>query len=306
MKLVSLVILTCFLTPFQVSAQSFAPKGAEWFYSAKKEVSGPPNTKYLHIESVKDTTIKSQAVQKISKKLVSKDDTVKRNPLYFYQTTDTIFFYSKSRSDFLPYFIYNVQEGDTVRLGVPDRLLADVADRFLASKEDSSVLATITTIKMDTFDGIRLKRYGVRTIFDTGLFFSFPGIFIESIGPSGGFLPTIEPSTGAIIGPLRCYSDTSINVQLSDEECTYLRSTTGVKKTGQKAPLKIYPNPTHKQLRIQTNQPIAHVSIQTLGGKQLTVSDSRPINVSNLELGTYIIIVQFDSGKQVYRRFIKR
>jgi hypothetical protein len=225
-----------FLIPFQVSAQSFAPKGAEWFYSAKKEPSGPPNTKYVHIESVKDTTIKSQAVQKISRKLVSKDDTVKRNPLYFYQTTDTIFFYSKSRSDFLPYFIYNVQEGDTVRLGVPDRLLADVADRFLTSKEDSSVLATITTIKMDTFDGIRPKRYDVNTIYDTGLFFSFPGDFIKSIGPSGRFLPSIRPSTGKIVGPLRCYSDTSINVQLSDEECRYLRPPTGVKKPGRRRP----------------------------------------------------------------------
>jgi hypothetical protein len=185
---------------------------------------------------VKDTTIKSQAVQKISRKLVSKDDTVKRNPLYFYQTTDTIFFYSKSRSDFLPYFIYNVQEGDTVRLGVPDRLLADVADRFLTSKEDSSVLATITTIKMDTFDGIRPKRYDVNTIYDTGLFFSFPGDFIKSIGPSGRFLPSIRPSTGKIVGPLRCYSDTSINVQLSDEECRYLRPPTGVKKPGRRRP----------------------------------------------------------------------
>ncbi|MGC4039215.1 MAG: T9SS type A sorting domain-containing protein [Flavobacterium sp.] len=71
--------------------------------------------------------------------------------------------------------------------------------------------------------------------------------------------------------------------------------------------LKLYPNPVAGILNLDIDAAIASVTVVTINGQRLEtrMSDSKQINVENLQSGFYILEVVTDDGAKVYKNFIK-
>jgi hypothetical protein len=62
--------------------------------------------------------------------------------------------------------------------------------------------------------------------------------------------------------------------------------------------VKIYPNPFAEMLHIQTNENVKSIKIQDLNGKNLVETTEKSINLSTLNPGYYIVVL--NSDKQVF------
>ncbi len=67
--------------------------------------------------------------------------------------------------------------------------------------------------------------------------------------------------------------------------------------------LEMFPNPTSDFVTINSNQTFVSAGIYSLNGELLLNSFTKKINVSNLNTGVYIIVVQTDKGSTPIRLF---
>ena len=68
----------------------------------------------------------------------------------------------------------------------------------------------------------------------------------------------------------------------------------------------VFPNPVSNLLNIQLNEEINNIEIFNLIGQKIIESNTKQINVSNLENGVYLIKVNTISNKSVTKRFVKK
>jgi hypothetical protein len=115
-----LIVLVLGLSLLQVQGQQeFAPVGTTWYYSVKERIQNPYYDGYRKMYSEKDTVVNGQLCRKISSTLyISSNsttvDTIPQNPLWVYNSTDTVFYYHNNLAMFVPFLIFNVAVGDTI------------------------------------------------------------------------------------------------------------------------------------------------------------------------------------------------
>jgi hypothetical protein len=283
-----LLSLTTFLF-----GQNFGSIGTQWYYSEHAGGAAPPNSEYVHLQSVTDTVIDGVTTHKISWTYYKHNgDTVKFHPIYVYEQSDTAFMYNFQKSKFQTIYIFNAQQGDTLTLDIVEPL---------PWTTDSTYRLVIDTVETVILDGISLKKY--RTIALDDLQFYNGGYFMDRIGGLDWFFPraTIIPEAG---GPIRCYSDNQIDTSFQSVACNY-RLVTSIGEINANHRIYIFPNPFQNELTILSEQPIEQIELYDFTGRRILSSRQATLNLENINNGVYILTIYLKSGQKLARKIIK-
>ncbi|MEZ4805301.1 MAG: T9SS type A sorting domain-containing protein [Bacteroidia bacterium] len=267
--------------------QDFASIGTQWYYSEHAAGAAPPNSEYLHLQSVADTVIDGKKTHKILRKYYRvQGDTVVYAPIYVYQESDTAYIYNFKKSRFNTLYIFNGKQGDTLTLDIPFPL---------QGSSDSTYRLLIDSVESVLIDGVSLKKFKTTPI--DGIQFYNGGNFMERIGGLDWFFPrpTIIPEAG---GPIRCYSDSQIDSSFQSVACNYLL-TSSLIEINNRAKIQVYPNPFTNILNVQSEKSIERIELKDLTGKTLQTSYQLNLNCEDLEAGFYLLNVYLKSGDRI-------
>ena len=296
---------------------TFAPAGSEWYHTM--------NWGVFHSYNSGDTIIAGITCRKITRKaLYSKfgPRILDLPTLCVYNTTDTVFVYNSLFSRFTPLYVFNVKEGDTVRIPILQNDIGSVYAQFRDStfsfrvdsvrmkKYDTSLLKTVYPHPLGDYDRSNYVYYYRR--FRSG---DTIDAYAEKLGTiNAGFMPCGFPALG-VSGPnteelqlaasLRCYSEPSLSVKLTAEPCDYPREVSPELA----ASACISPNPEMTKLIIET-----HASTFTsftltgfLGNAFMSGAITSPkteVDISALNPGICYILLKGPEGVRT-AKFIK-
>lgn len=277
-----------------VFGQNFGSIGSNWHYSEHAGGMTPPNSEYVHIESVADTIIADITTHKITQTYYRHNgDTSIFEPLYVYEQSDTVFMYNFEQSRFLTTFIFNASEGDTLTLDAPF---------LLPWSTDSTYRLVIDTVEIVEFNGVQLKKY--RTIALDEFQFYSGGYFMDRIGG----LDWILPRPAVILemaGPIRCFADNQIETNFQSIPCDYL-VLTSTKNLQSAIKVNIFPNPVVDKLNIRSDHPIERIELTDLTGKKLLTTNGLTLNCEHINDGIYVVFIFLKSGQKTERKIIKQ
>ena len=288
--LLSIVLISITVLTF---GQNFGVIGTQWYYSEHAGGTAPPNSEYVHYESVEDTVINGMTTHKIIRTYYKHNgDSVFFDPLYVYEMSDTVFMYNFQKAKFQTIYIFNALQGDTLTLDNPDTL---------SWTTDSTYRLIIDTIEVELVDGIPLKKY--RTIPLDEFQFYNGGYFMDKVGGLDWFFPraTIIPEAG---GPIRCYFDSQIDTIFQTVACDY-RLIASLNGVSIKNIVKIYPNPASGILYVQTEKPIDKIELTDLTSKRLITSTMSTLDLNGIKNGFYIVTIYFKDGQRTDMKIIK-
>ena len=273
-----ILILFLFVT-LTIKAQDFAPIGANWYYDYDPGTA-PPNAEYDYYSSVKDTVIAGKTVQKIVEVYYQySGDTSILSPLYFYNSSDTVFLYNPRKNNFGRFFIYNQNKGDTLTLDVP---YGDTI-RENPNRTYRLVIDSVSTV---TYNGKLLKEYAT-----TGLDEYYFTPLMDYAGCLSSFFPWPMPSIMVGQGPLRCYSDSNLSINF--EPCDYrLINSNNISNETNKH-IFVYPNPAKDKITIENldKNTSSTIEIFNISGQIVlneTVQKDNSIDISNLVPGVLL------------------
>ncbi len=259
---------------FNCYAQTFAPVGSVWHYENSR---GKPFSNYDKYESVLDTSFLGFNAQKIN------------TDIYIAQLNDTVFIYRKDLNQFVKFFYYGGNVGDSLYLDAP------VKDEF----GPEAYTIGITEVNTLFIDGKNRRSYK----FDGGP--SFGHEFIEGIG----FTPVFFPFWGAIATDysfgLRCFNGETVEDRYKDIACD-AGDSVNVKEPIQRQPVfSIYPNPANSELTFSVHKSVSIQVFNLVGLQVMTVdapSGISTIDISELKNGIYFLKIP---GKQTSQRLVK-
>src|SRR5690554_531275 len=250
--------------------QNFGSVGTQWYYSEHAGGMAPPNSEYLHLQSVADTVINNITTNKIVRTYYKfNGDTVLMDPLYVYEQSDTAFMYNTQKAKFQTIYIFNAIQGDTLTLDFPEPL---------PWTTDSTYALVIDTVETVIVDGVSLKKYRTNALNEFQFYNG--GYFMDRIGGLDWFFPraiTI-PEDG---GPIRCYSDNQIDTSFQSVACDY-RLITSISEINANYRIYIFPNPFQNELTIQSEQPIEQIEPYDFTGRRILSSRQATLNLENI------------------------
>lgn len=341
------LLLFCFalLTLQTSSAQGqFAPVGAEWWHQGKdwEFINFGHMIKVWadHTVVTGDTTIDDIVARKVfttryAKNRSAPTETYRIDSFLFcvYDTPDTVFVYDTTRTAFLPLFIYNVDEGDTVTLLAPltNPVFGDIEFTFV-----------VDSIRMETFDTAHLKSYYTRTLGneeETSSSYNWGKIIWGDVGPSllGKYTQTLGGTYGNVAsilplrsgynvdastsdelpsGKLACYSDAHYNLKMVDIACDSIENfpITSTKDMKLLTDISIYPNPATDIINVAAlNELPAHITAtlfdisgRMLLSAQLSGGGNTEINIAHLPKGLYLMRINANGQTPVHRKIVLR
>lgn len=279
-------------------AQSFAPLGAQWYYSASANGAAPTGAEYYHYQSLLDTTVAGQLCKKITVKYYQYNGSVTdRLPIFTYQADDTVWYYNTIYSKFLPLYIFDVSQGDTLVYHSPS-VPTNAADTLFKVVVDSITIITAGTTN--------LKQVWTTPLGE----FSLGRSYSELMGSD--WLMLHQPSVvfPEWDGPMRCYSDSIINYSFSSKPCDYLM-TNGIAELQNPLEFFVFPNPATTEINIQTSVPkkyeyVIYNSIGQLVNKGIVSSNEETISVFNIGNGVYNIELRNGNAVQLKTFLIRK
>jgi len=303
------IILTALLLlPLITNAQTtFAPPGSEWYHSQYYGA--------YHCYYAGDTVINNVASRIIVRKALTRDPYYSQglhvddqSAIYVYNNTDTVFIYNRYVHRFTPLYIFNVNDGDTIRLPI---IPIDYGQLTL-SYQDSTFRLVVDSVRNKQYDTATLKTVYVRPIgnpdseyvLDYGI-----GYAARIGGLSTGLIPlgspaaiplteSLQPATG-----LKCYNDPTLSIKLVADICGI--PPVGIANVPATKELQLCPNPVSDILTVTSPQPIGDLRVYNAIGQELykaTSKDARlVIDLSILPAGIYFAQV---NGTEL-RKFIK-
>lgn len=296
-----ILLLLFTLSSGYLSSQSIAPVGAEWYYSISQfGGSAPPNAEYAKYQVTKDTLYKGQLAKQIEREYFRySGDTVKWSTLYLFDRNDTVFYYNDQYSRYIPLYIFNTIAGDTLRFYYPDTAGS--------SPTDSTFSLVVDSIKMDSFpNAIVLKAIYTSTLGSFTLSGSGLGLpYLEKIGSLSIMLPRVLffPIQD---GPLRCYQDSTINVNYTTKACDQ-RVIVGISNLELAEELiQLAPSPVSDVLNIKIGDLIINnIAIYNMNGSlvQSISKGKSSVDVSSFDNGIYLVQFQSDFGL-ITKKFI--
>lgn len=276
-----------------LSAQNFGATGTQWYYSSHAGGMCPGNCEYIHLESVLDTVINGQAVNKITQTYYRYvGDTMYFDPIYLYEQSDTVFMWDFNRERFLTTYIFNGEVGDTLTLDSPENL----------EWTDTIYRLVINSITEAIVDGVTLKKYGTWALDDYQFYNG--GFFMDRIGGLDYFFPrpNIIPEAA---GPIRCYSDAQIDTSFQSVACDHIL-TVSVDELTEDEDITIHPNPASTTINISSTQPVERIELHDMLGKQAMATQHTTLDLSALPEGPYVVTIVLTNGQRVERRIIRQ
>lgn len=286
------LILTLFT--FTVSAQTWAPIGAKWWYDQISS-SWPLNTTYRTVEIVKDSMITGDSIKIAEIFFHTKDTSILKERFFLKEDQGKIYYklgniteypLSIGINEFRLLYDFSANVADTITIKFPIKTLGD------------SISLVVDSISNIIINGKPHNKYYLSPIDSINpSHLEFEGSFIENIGWTGYFFPRsriADPPTG---GPLRCYSDTSIGLyKHSNRECEYLF--TSVESLIENFDIRVTYHPIAKSLQIYIeNQEYSYRLIDFFGrvvlhSKGFGLSE---INLNSISIGIYIVQIKINN-----------
>ncbi|MFI5196395.1 MAG: T9SS type A sorting domain-containing protein [Chitinophagales bacterium] len=312
----TILFLWVFSTHALQAQTTFAPTGSEWYHTMTYGV--------YHSYNAGDTVINGIACRKIVRNAETADPWYSEGlhvdnhtTLYVYSTTDTVFVYNTFFHRFTPLYVFNVNDGDTVRLPI--------------LPIDDGIITFITTDSTFTFhvDSVRMKLYDtamLKTVFthalgnrSTNYVYNYiwnvdsPAAYAERIGSVlFGPMPEGVPATHLTSesvqseGPIRCYNDPTLSIKMVAGICGIppVQVASVAKET-----LSVFPNPAGDLLNITNISPgmSVRIDIADMAGRtiarqvKVAVNGKIVIPVSGLSAGMYLLRLTGEGGITDYR-----
>ena len=289
------LITFSFITLF-TQAQNFAPIGANWYYNGSDQGAAPTNSVYIHFESVKDTIVKGQLTRKIERTYYHFRGSVSRlEPLYVYNSTDTVFLYNPQKESFGKFYIFNRSKGDTLTLDAP------YGDEDYSFLEKTAYRVVIDSVASATYNGKQVKKYWARGL--DGFQYWGNGSFMDYIGGLDWFFPrrVMMPEAD---GPLRCYNDNNFGISFTSLPCDYML-TNGIPEVSSEE-VSVYPNPTSDKFKVNALSGILKVELFDLNGVLRFQGNNLENDISKLETGNYLLKIELKDKTIVSRKIIKK
>jgi hypothetical protein len=314
------VLFACIIFSSSLQAQTlFAPAGAEWYHSIT-------DMGVFHSYYTGDTVISGISCRSIVRKAITEPPYstaglyIRDLPtLYFYNSSDTVFIYNSLFNRFTPLYVFNVHDGDTVRLTI----LPPEVNEFSGPYADSTFGFVVDSVRMVLYDTATLKTVYTRRIgncTNTRYVYTYGngdsiGAYAERIGGiSIGLSPQYVCGANLVDmsyetqGALRCYNDPTLSVKLVSGICGAPPSTSVAAMN--KQAISIFPNPATDIINIINEIPTSStlVSITNVDGREMMNEilfnnmHNTAINISQLPSGVYIVKLVIDNTAPVYKK----
>lgn len=289
--------------------QTFAPVGAEWWYSGRYydyiDPSGydehnplPANYNWVtHVQSAGDTVIAGIACQHLvcthKIRMATNPDSIRtgNGSVFVYDNTDTVFVYSDNAGRFIPLYIFNVSAGDTV-------CLSGLFSWF----GDSTFCYVVDSIRMALYDTSHLKTYYTHTLMEHAYYSVnwgrawwgggngpiHKGQYTEKLGGTmavvSGLYPTLSTlysdgnqtiNDGPFYGTLRCYNDAAHAIKLTPLNCDFILHPGYLRIEDKKSLpsyISVYPNPVNERIMIASTKKLnadLDIRLFDITGKQI-------------------------------------
>jgi hypothetical protein len=307
MKTVYLIIFVLFSLAGNLHAQTtFAPPGAHWYNSGTDA--------YFHSYTDGDTVISGRTCTRIRR-------ITHRSPMSWasdfptictYNSGDTVFVYNTLFGQFTPLYIFNVNEGDTVRIPKFDVGYPTLSATYFSYRVDSVRTLVYDTAHLKTIFTYSLNEDsvmgGTNPMPTFGSAGTLHGAYAERIGGvGGGIFPScvgcaIIPEDCGCIGPLRCYTDPGMDTKL----VTPCAPPVGVTETEQQASKSVYPNPAKELLQFIAPAENTFMLMNLQGQTVLTANNANTICVASLPAGIYVLRITSENGVSVERVMVER
>ena len=280
---VFLVILS-----FNITAQEFAPVGAEWYYGMEHDswFDNSQSIYFNRIVSEKDTLVNSKNCKKIVKDFSSIHND---RPLieYIYTSNDTVFFYDENFDKFQILYVFNLSVNDSWQVEI---LSYDMNIDTITATIDSIYTIQINSNNLQTYN----VTYSIESEFNKR---SYSSTFIETIGDVNNMFNFEYYDIvcgGSWSTGLRCYEDSVFGYYQRNTSiaCDYEYSTVGINELKNNS-FTIFPNPTADFVLIETeydkNLEIEFIDIKSNFLFSQNLKKGKQINVSHLGKGVYFL-----------------
>ena len=325
--LLATLLLACTCAP-ALSAQEFAPLGAQWTY-LNFVTEGFDYLPAAYVYTVtKDTVVDGRDSRIIQRREVYADGRESEEAVLqevVYTTGDSVYVYVQD--SFRLVFDYSAGAGDTVRvvdepfrgffLPPSNLTISDFSYRIDSVKlrlvgEDSLRVQYVSYLR-DV--GQELDQWGFQGIID--LFDSVPGQILESVGGLGhetmlGFTNEISYIVPFSPGRLTCYRDSLRDYQLLGVDCDSvlveyrLRTSVPALAIGT---VGIYPNPFRGEVRFTARDvPLRRVEIRDVAGRVVYTQEGSALDrleLGGLVPGVYFFILTDGMGRRSVARGVR-
>ena len=291
----------------------FAPPGSEWYHHMPDGL--------FHSYYAGDTVVAGIACRKVVRSAEVDqslyNDGLRVNDLptmYVYNTSDTVFAFNSIFNRFTPIYVFNVNDGDTVRLPILPR---DVGILLTAS-EDSSFSFRVDSVRLKLYDTTTLKTVYMHPFgdIDTNYIFNYGspaiafGAYAETIGSIYSALMPIG-APGASLGTesdqwadtLRCYTDGTRTIHLISGECGLPPEEVSIVASSTEA--IVYPNPATGLLTVSNLVSGANIAIFDADGRVVyqacAAGNTVVIPVSSLPCSVYVLSITQKGFMTQYR-----
>lgn len=302
--LLSILLLTIYsLCP----GQNFAVPGTQWYYNFQADGGAPLQSEYIHFQSVWDTLITGKMTHKITRTYYRYTGvTESLTPFYVYEKQDTAFMYNFQKGRFLSLYIFNKQQGDTLKLDAPHP--------YNAPSTDTTYRLIINTVEIIIVDGVPLKKYKCTNLDQfrfyyvnaNGAITNGTPSFMDRIGGLDWFLPR----SGFFLemgGPLRCYLDDQIDTTFFPVACDHriVGPTNSVAELDNKLSAFVYPNPSDQTINIRADGDIDRIELSGLTGEKLLTTKETKLDISEFKDAMFILTIYFKSGDRIDKKLVK-
>lgn len=257
-----LTFLFALLACLNVFAQDFPVKGAKWVYYAGAAMD-PWEYGYAEFECVGDTILGSDTCTQIVRTYITKRFTAIDIPterMIYKRKNGIVYHWNEPMQKFDLVMDYNLAQGDS----------------FWLDLDSCHVQVYIDTIITDLYNGVPLKTF---VYSDTAQSTMFWGAYTERIGalPMERGNCANYQADADFLGGLCSYEDSVVGIYsapANPNDCK--KESVGIEER-QRTAFKIYPNPSHNILHIETNYLFGDYKLQilnTLGDVVLTRSGS--------------------------------
>ncbi|MBN1968672.1 MAG: T9SS type A sorting domain-containing protein [Candidatus Delongbacteria bacterium] len=274
------ILWTIFLTTLigNISAQEFAPIGAEWYYNEKFASSG--DIDFIKFTSEKDTIINGENCRKITK----------RHKIYCYERpdtefilnrNDTVFFFDPLFNDFQNLYVFSANNNDSWKIKVEGE-----------NQSIDTITISVDSTKTKLINGIELKHLYITY---NSIYGNYPSEIIEKIGDIR-FMFNWEPWKAMACdfnytNGLRCYQDSEIGLFSTGiaDSCDYTYLWTNIDNLEAETYISIYPNPKENTIQIESNL-TDNIEIEVYNLRGCKLSESQ------FKTTTYLDLKDFKSG----------
>jgi hypothetical protein len=299
------IVSLCGIACFTMSAQQWAPLGAEWRHRSEFGPTGLTTYDLIRIE--KDTVLDGQACRKylVYAQPVGEERNLLQGSGFTYARNDSVFFWLGDR--FGLRYDFSAEPGDTITFFHP---APEVVEGFPPEADSSRViLERIATVEAGT-PPAPLTKYHTRHL--DGPFDYLDGGYVRTIGNlhhwQGLQYVGEMPTVGAFIERLRCYTDSVQTIYLTDLSCSFPTTATQPPLAGE---VMVYPNPVRRAavyVQLGAHTLVAWQLYELTGGcgspERGTWREHCEINIGDRPSGYYLLRLQLQNGSELVKPLV--